>query len=69
MLINIGRAAITAPAQDDHVSLYPLIAIRSTSIGLTSREAIPNHDIGGDSATRMSVIRIDEHLVGRDEDN
>jgi len=59
MLMNIGRAAITAPAQDDHISLYPRIAIFSTSIGLTSGEAIPDHDVGGDRATRVGVIRID----------
>lgn len=59
MLINIGRAAITAPAQDDHIRLYHRVAICSTIIARTSGEAIPDHDVGGDSATRVGVIRID----------
>lgn len=43
------------------------LLVRTTR--LTSGEAIPYHDVGGDRTARVSVIRIDEHLVGRDKDD
>jgi hypothetical protein len=36
---------------------------------LTSGETIPYHDVGGDRAARVCVVRVDEHLIGRYEDD